>query len=128
MLATRLFWALGFGADRMYAVRVICRGCPASIKGGTPLPSGDRLFDPATVERKAAGRGIETYADQGWAWWDLEDVDPAAAAHRSPTVMPSSCWPSSSSTATRSRSNSGWCVWTSPPQRHPSMLHALIRS
>jgi hypothetical protein len=26
--ATRLLWALGFGADRMYPVRVLCRGCP----------------------------------------------------------------------------------------------------
>ena len=25
--ATRLLWALGFAADRMYPVRVICRGC-----------------------------------------------------------------------------------------------------
>jgi len=78
MLASRLFWALGFGADRMYAVRVICRGCPASIKAGTSLPSGDRLFDPATVERKAAGREIETFANQGWAWWELDDVKEAA--------------------------------------------------
>ena len=86
MLATRLLWALGFGADRMYAVRVICRGCPASIKGGTALPSGDRLFDPASVERKAAGREIERFANQGWAWWELDDVDAAAGgapvAHR----------------------------------------------
>ena len=27
--ATRLFWALGFGADRNYSVRVRCRGCSA---------------------------------------------------------------------------------------------------
>ncbi len=31
--ATRLLWALGFGADRMYPVRVICRGCPADLEG-----------------------------------------------------------------------------------------------
>ncbi|HEX5070569.1 MAG TPA: hypothetical protein VFV78_10190 [Vicinamibacterales bacterium] len=86
MLGTRLLWALGFGADRMYAVRVICRGCPSTIEGGTLLPSGDRLFDPATVERKAAGREIESYSGQGWAWWELDEVDPAAGgaplAHR----------------------------------------------
>ena len=26
--ATRLLWALGFGADHMYPVRIECRGCP----------------------------------------------------------------------------------------------------
>src|SRR5438128_712187 len=30
--ATRLLWALGFGADRMYPVRVVCRGCPPDPK------------------------------------------------------------------------------------------------
>src|SRR5438128_213869 len=29
--ASRLLWALGFGADRMYSVRVICHGCPETI-------------------------------------------------------------------------------------------------
>jgi hypothetical protein len=78
MLGTRLLWALGFGADRMYAVRVICRGCPASIKAGTPMPSGDRLFDPATVERKAAGHEMESYANQGWGWPELDHVSAEA--------------------------------------------------
>src|SRR5476651_1565442 len=34
--ATRLLWALGFGANRMYPVRVVCHGCP-------PNPFKDRL-------------------------------------------------------------------------------------
>src|ERR1041384_2417867 len=34
--ATRLLWALGFGADALYPVHVICRGCP-------PTLGGDRL-------------------------------------------------------------------------------------
>lgn len=33
VLATRLLWALGFGADRMYPVNVICRGCPREFAG-----------------------------------------------------------------------------------------------
>jgi hypothetical protein len=86
MLSSRLLWALGFGADRMYAVRIICRGCPVTVEGGTTMPSGERLFDPATVERKAAGREIETFANQGWGWPDLDRVDPKAGgapiAHR----------------------------------------------
>src|SRR4029453_5192707 len=29
VVASRLLWALGFGADRMYPVQVVCRGCSA---------------------------------------------------------------------------------------------------
>ena len=55
MLTTRLLWALGFGADRMYSVRVVCRGCPDDIKAEEVLPSGEKVFDPAVVERKMTG-------------------------------------------------------------------------
>jgi len=78
VIGTRLLWALGFGADRMYSVRVICRGCPPSIHGGSALPSGDRVFDPAAVERKAEGWEADSKPDQGWAWWEIDLVDPAA--------------------------------------------------
>ena len=37
--ASRLLWALGFGADHMYPVRVVCRGCPTRF-GGRHTPSG----------------------------------------------------------------------------------------
>jgi hypothetical protein len=86
MLTTRLLWALGFGADRMYSVRVVCRGCPARIKAEQVLPSGDRVFDPAVVERKMTGREIGTKGDEGWSWKELDLVDPEAGgapqAHR----------------------------------------------
>ena len=53
--ATRLLWALGFGADRMYPVKVICRNCPENaVKNGKPVP-GQRTFDPAAIERKVPG-------------------------------------------------------------------------
>lgn len=78
VLGTRLLWALGFGADRMYPVRVICRGCPASLGAGDVLPSGERLFDPAVIERKAVGRSIESWRDEGWSWLELDRVDAEA--------------------------------------------------
>ena len=53
VLATRLLWALGFGADRMYPVNVICRGCPAELLG-IERPNGESRFDPAVIERKLA--------------------------------------------------------------------------
>lgn len=82
--AARLLWALGFGADRMYPVRVICRGCPRAI-GGIELVGGDLLFDPAVIERKGPGEEIE-FDTIGWSWNELDDVDPerggAPLAHR----------------------------------------------
>jgi hypothetical protein len=71
--ASRLLWALGFGADHMYSVRVICRGCPERV-GGPRRENGDRIVDPAAVERKFPGREL---ADE-WAWDALDRVDEEA--------------------------------------------------
>lgn len=67
--AARLFWALGFGAERMYPVQVACNGCPASIRSDTKVSS---------VERKLPGTDIDTPDITGWAWPELDLVDPAA--------------------------------------------------
>jgi hypothetical protein len=64
--ASRLFWALGFVADRMYPVRVVCRGCPSGIHG----------TEIASIQRKAPGKDIETGDMVGWAWPELDEVDP----------------------------------------------------
>jgi hypothetical protein len=81
--ATRLMWALGFGADRMYSVKVVCRGCPSSF-GGIARENKEHLFDPATVERKIPGRELEP--DSSWSWTELDSVDEARGgapvAHR----------------------------------------------
>lgn len=90
--ATRLVWALGFGADGMYPVKVVCRGCsPEPFKD--PKASGAKAnagtshtFDPAVVERPMAGDVMETSKDSGWGWIDLNSVDQtrggAPVAHR----------------------------------------------
>jgi hypothetical protein len=74
--ATRLLWALGFGADRMYPVKVVCKGCPAEAVG----------TDIAAIERKMDGTEIESDIETGWAWRELDLVDPdkggAPLAHR----------------------------------------------
>jgi membrane-associated phospholipid phosphatase len=64
--ATRLLWALGFGADRMYPVRVVCRNCPESI--GT-------VIDPAVIERRMPGKDLP---DDGWSWLELDLIDEQA--------------------------------------------------
>ena len=79
MAATRLLWALGFGADRMYTVRVICKGCPSTL-GGIARENDERLFDPATIERKMDGREYEP--DSSWSWTDLDTVDEQRGAPR----------------------------------------------
>jgi hypothetical protein len=73
--ASRLLWALGFGADRVYPVKVICTGCPADpIKHRRTVP-GTREFPAAVVERKLPGDEIELRKDSGWAWVELNFVD-----------------------------------------------------
>lgn len=73
VVASRLLWALGFGADRMYSVRVICRGCPQRI-GGILRENGDRILDPAAVEREFPGREVA----EKWDWDELDLVDESA--------------------------------------------------
>ncbi len=73
--ASRLLWALGFGADRVYPVRVRCRGCPdahGSAAGGREV----QIFEFATIERRRPGHAVGAAGD-GWAWEELDDVDPA---------------------------------------------------
>lgn len=92
--ATRLLSALGFAADRMYVVRKVrCFGCPpfpfqalrclerfgvrsACLPGGIDYDKATE-FDPAVVERRMEGVRIEAVPDQGWAWYELDRIDPA---------------------------------------------------
>ena len=76
VLATRLLWALGFGADRMYSVNVICRGCPPDL-GGIARPNGEQRFAPAAIERKMDGHEWSGAGGSGWAWQELDRTDPA---------------------------------------------------
>lgn len=92
--ATRLLAALGFGADRMFVVRrVRCLGCPQFPFQALKCLDDNRLsascfagainysewvdFDPAIVERRFEGKKIEAVEDQGWAWYELDRIDPA---------------------------------------------------
>jgi hypothetical protein len=73
--ATRLLWALGYGADPTYPVHVVCHGCPANIPGDRQSSGGSTYFDVAAIERKFPGRDIGSAPDQGWAWPELDLVD-----------------------------------------------------
>ena len=84
--ATRLLWALGFGADRMYPVKVNCRGCAADPINEPKKYPGEKLFDPAAIERLMPGDEMEANGKSGWSWSELDDVDEtkggAPLAHR----------------------------------------------
>lgn len=89
--ATRLLAALGYASDHVYMVhRVHCRGCPMNPFVTTLLldaigvdgddnslatGSDQRDFDWVAVERKFNAAAIEDEARDGWAWWELKNVE-----------------------------------------------------
>jgi hypothetical protein len=76
--ATRLLWALGFGVDALYPVRVVCRGCPARFAAEGDATAEGLRFDIAAIEQRMAGAAIESHDRSGWAWPELDLVDPSA--------------------------------------------------
>ncbi len=78
VVATRLLWALGFGADPLYPVHVVCRHCPESLAANGGSVSHDAVtFDVAAIERKYPGAEIEAAGVlPGWSWDELNLVDP----------------------------------------------------
>jgi len=84
--ATRLLWALGFGADVLYPVHVICHGCPNALEGDRTA-DGSTGFEYAAIERKMRGREMDAPSvGAGWAWSELDLVEQRAGgaplAHR----------------------------------------------
>jgi hypothetical protein len=92
--ATRLISALGFGSDRMFVVRSVrCAGCPAypyvalqclsrtGLRGPCAAAawsfSDERRFEHVVLERRMPGETIEAHDGQGWAWFELDKIDPA---------------------------------------------------
>jgi hypothetical protein len=91
--ASRLLGALGFGADRMYVVeRVRCFGCPVSPFRSYQALEMARMdgvytrridydqyqdFEWTAVEKRFAGSSIEAGDVEGWAFYELDKIDPA---------------------------------------------------
>jgi hypothetical protein len=82
--ATRLLWALGFGADRLYPARVLCTGCPRGMPG-IEQSAGELLVIPAAIERKFPAHEVPGF-ERGWAWPQIDAVSEksggAPRAHR----------------------------------------------
>lgn len=89
---TRLLHTLGFGADDMTLYETVrCYGCPSEpfitmktlgLAGAQELygkvmdPSSYKDFQWAAVEKKFPGRSIETEDVEGWAFFELDLIDP----------------------------------------------------
>jgi hypothetical protein len=96
--ASRLLAALGFGADQMYMVpRVRCYGCVrtpyytmmvldyvhARERLARSVPEDSYTdFEWVGVERRLEGAEIEAGDQDGWAWYELDSVDPSRGANR----------------------------------------------
>jgi len=98
LAATRLLAALGFGADRTYLVsRLRCYGCVRTpfyttrvldyvharevVSRSVPEDSYTD-FEWVAVERRLDGAEIEVEGEDGWAWYELDPIDPARGANR----------------------------------------------
>jgi hypothetical protein len=75
VLGTRLLWALGFYADGVYPVKVVCYGCPENpwqvyerFPRATRDERADRRWEYAAVEVKMPGTKIEDRPDSGFDW------------------------------------------------------------
>ena len=89
MAATRLFWALGFGADKVFLTNVTCHGCPASPHDGPDereqrtraYRSSVRPIGIALIEQRFEGATIASGGQEGWTWSELQQH-----AGRAPSV------------------------------------------
>ena len=90
--ATQLLSALGFGADTVTLVeRLRCVGCPTepfviakAVRATRTKPLYERVandesaqeFEWAGIEQKFRARPIESESQKGWAFFELDAVDP----------------------------------------------------
>jgi hypothetical protein len=86
VLATRLLWALGFAADRVYPVHVVCKGCPEDLDAGERSGQTTRV-EYAAIERRVSWPELKFDDEKaGWSWDELDWANPefggAPRAHR----------------------------------------------
>jgi hypothetical protein len=92
--ASRLLTALGFFTDRLLRVRSVrCRGCPPfpaqalqCVQGGGSAgaclqgasAANVRSFEIAGIERPFEGKDVGGIGESGWAFFELDTIDPRA--------------------------------------------------
>jgi hypothetical protein len=72
VVATRLFWALGFPADRVYPITVNCKDCPADPMHGTGARAARKYL--GVTEPHFAGELIlsRSNPEQGWQFGEMD--------------------------------------------------------
>jgi hypothetical protein len=72
VVATRLFWALGFPADRVYPITVNCKDCPADPMRGTGTRATRKFL--GVTEPHFAGELIlsRSNPEQGWQFGEMD--------------------------------------------------------
>lgn len=74
VIASRLFWALGFDADHVYPITIKCLDCPSNPKSG----GGSRAIRPYLGLTEAHYDGVPLVSkpslDQGWTFGELEEA------------------------------------------------------
>ncbi len=96
MAATRLFWALGFGADRVFLTNVTCHGCPASPHDGPgereqrtrAYTRSVRPIGMALIEQRFEGATITAGGLEGWTWSELHQHAGRARPSMGPLARP----------------------------------------
>ena len=96
MAATRLFWALGFGADKVFLTNVTCHGCPASPHDGPDereqrtraYRNSVRPIGIALIEQRFEGATIAAGGKEGWTWSELHQHAGRAHASTEPLARP----------------------------------------
>jgi len=75
--ATRLFWALGFYAERMSPVKIVCDNCPADPWTSTAAsPRAKRTFEPVSLQKRLPGTEVSQTEGEGWTFDELAEMDP----------------------------------------------------
>jgi hypothetical protein len=74
VVATRLFWALGFPADRVYPITVNCKDCPADPMHGTGARAARKFL--GVTEPHFAGELILSHSnpEQGWRFGEIDEA------------------------------------------------------
>ena len=72
----RLLWALGFYAERMYSVKVVCENCPADPWTSTKeSPRALRTFEPVSIQKRLKGTEMSEVEGEGWTFDELNVVN-----------------------------------------------------
>lgn len=72
--ATRLMWALGFEADPVFPVAVLCQDCPADPMTGEGPRAARRLLAVFQPRFEDAVMAEGTDPNQGWRWGEVDEA------------------------------------------------------